>query len=1027
MPELSRRGFLKLAAGGGAAAAVGFAGKTIEKLIPYVTPITPSVPGVWSYYSTVCRECPAGCGMVVSHRDGRVTKCEGNPDHPVNRGALCARGQSAVQGLYDPDRIRTPLARTAPGQEAKPVSWDDAMAAIAGKIKSADRVVVISDLQTGALAEVMEQFQRAANGSERSSSSAPGSKQDKVLYYEPFNYEPLRRANEILFGKAVVPDHNLESCDFIISFAADFLETWISPVQYAGQFAQAHSYRFPDNSSYGKGSVARFVYVGPRVSMTAANADQYIPVSPGREAIIALAMVESVANKANTDKGREVQAALKTMGYQPQPLPEGITSKQIDELAEAFVSAKASVALAGPTGAMGSAATLTAMAAGLLNYAAGRIGQTVNLHRSHALSKTSTVKQVRETLNGLTSKDVLIVHNANPAYAMSGIADAIRRAGIVIYMGSLQDETAALAHWVLPIDSPLEAWGDYSPLSYGDRYPRFGVVHGLMQPTMARLYDSRLAGDVFLDLAKAMGRPLASGPGVMEDGSEAPAENFLDWLRNDCGQLAEPKEGEDFELFWTGSLRGGLWEKCEADTYTDPTASKAPVSLRKDLGDFKIADSVKAAFAPLPAGQVSLFVWPTIMLFDGRTANRGWLQEAPEPVSYACWSSWLDVHPDLAKKLGLEDKDVVRIRSGQEMVENVAVRLTELQSPECVCLALGQGHTAMGHNAAGTGVNAWRLLPATGEREMFVGVQIEKTGHAEGPVYGSGTQDQHYREILQWEGIDQLHKKQWGEGDKLILPLPEGYRPDADIYKPHGYDKYRWAMAIDLQKCIGCGACGVACYAENNLQVMGEKYSRRNLEMAWLKVVPYRNDEDPRRMGFLPMLCQHCDTGPCEPVCPVYASVHSEEGLNAQIYNRCVGTRYCSNNCPYKVRRFNWLNSPLRDRPECKPEWVKPLDWQLNPEVTVRERGVMEKCTFCIQRIRQAQHQAKREGRSVKDGEIQPACVQTCPTRAFVFGNLLDPNSQVSLLTRGDPRRYHVLEEQNTKPAITYLRRIVLE
>jgi molybdopterin-containing oxidoreductase family iron-sulfur binding subunit len=1011
MPELSRRGFLKLAAGGGAAVAVGFAGKTVEKLIPFVTPITPAVPGVWSYYSTVCRECPAGCGMVVSHRDGRVTKAEGNPDHPVNRGALCARGQSAVQGLYDPDRIRGPLARTAPGQEAKPTTWDDAMAAIAGKIKSAGRVVIISDLQTGALAEVMERFAEIKGGM-AASSAAMSSDTPKVLYYEPFNYEPLRRANEILFGRAVVPDHDLGECDFIISFAADFLETWISPVQFAGQFAQAHSYRFPDNSSYGNGSVARFVYVGPRVSMTAANADQYIPVAPGREAVIALAMVESVAKYAKTDKAKQVQAALKEMGYQPQPLPEGFTTKQIDELAEAFVSAKASVALAGPTGATGPGAELTALAASLLNYAAGRIGQTVDFDPPHALSRTAIAKQVREALNGLTVKDALIVHNTNPAYAMSGAADLIGHAGTVIYLGTLQDETAAMAHWVLPIESPLEAWGDYEPLE---------GIHGLMQPTMVRLFDSRLAGDTLLDLAMAQGRPLS------RDGSAAPAENFLQWLRQRWQQLGGPA-AEDFEEFWTASLRrGGYWKPDVADMLHSTAMPLKEMSSTR-FGDLtKFADSVKAASTPLPAGQVSLFVWPTIMLFDGRTANRGWLQESPEPVSYACWGSWLDVHPDLAKKLGLEDKDVVRIRSGQEMVENVSVRLTELQSPDCVCLALGQGHTAMGHNAAGTGVNAWRLLPATGERDMFVGVQIEKTGHAEGPVYGSGTQDQHHREILQWTGIGELRKKQWGEGDKLILPLPEGYRPNEDIYESHEYKKYRWAMAIDLQKCIGCGACGVACYAENNLQVVGEKYSRRNLEMAWLKVVPYRDDEDTRRVGFLPMLCQHCDTGPCEPVCPVYASVHNEEGLNAQVYNRCVGTRYCSNNCPYKVRRFNWFNSPLRERPECKPEWVKPLDWQLNPEVTVRERGVMEKCTFCIQRIRQAQHQAKREGRSVKDGEIQPACVQTCPTRAFVFGNLLDPNSQVSVLTRNDPRRYHVLEEQNTKPAITYLRRIVLE
>jgi molybdopterin-containing oxidoreductase family iron-sulfur binding subunit len=221
-------------------------------------------------------------------------------------------------------------------------------------------------------------------------------------------------------------------------------------------------------------------------------------------------------------------------------------------------------------------------------------------------------------------------------------------------------------------------------------------------------------------------------------------------------------------------------------------------------------------------------------------------------------------------------------------------------------------------------------------------------------------------------------------------------------------------MAVDLQRCTGCGACAVACYAENNIPVMGKEQIDKSRQMAWLRVVPYRNEENRKILGWVPLLCQQCDAAPCEPVCPVFASVHNDEGLNAQVYNRCIGTRYCSHNCPYKVRRFNWLNI----------EWPDPLDKQLNPDVTVRSRGVMEKCTFCIQRIRDVEHRAKREDRPVRDGEIQPACLQSCPTRAFVFGDLMDPNSRVSELTRRDPRRYHILEELNTKPAVTYLRRI---
>jgi molybdopterin-containing oxidoreductase family iron-sulfur binding subunit len=281
-------------------------------------------------------------------------------------------------------------------------------------------------------------------------------------------------------------------------------------------------------------------------------------------------------------------------------------------------------------------------------------------------------------------------------------------------------------------------------------------------------------------------------------------------------------------------------------------------------------------------------------------------------------------------------------------------------------------------------------------------------------AFACATEDQHHREIMQWAPLSKVRKMSEGEGDKLMLPLPEGYDAKRDVYAPHEYKEHRWAMVIDLARCTGCGACAVACYAENNVPVVGEEQIRRGRQMAWLRIIPYRDDENPRRLGFLPLLCQQCDAAPCEPVCPVYASVHNEEGLNAQVYNRCIGTRYCSNNCPYKVRRFNWLNT----------KWEKPLEWQLNPDVSVRSRGVMEKCTFCIQRIREVELLAKREGRAVRDGEIRPACAQSCPTRAFVFGDLLDRNSEVSRLTRGDPRRYHVLEELNTKPAVTYLRRI---
>jgi molybdopterin-containing oxidoreductase family iron-sulfur binding subunit len=404
------------------------------------------------------------------------------------------------------------------------------------------------------------------------------------------------------------------------------------------------------------------------------------------------------------------------------------------------------------------------------------------------------------------------------------------------------------------------------------------------------------------------------------------------------------------------------------------------------------------------------------MLFDGRVSNRGWLQETAEPMSGQVWGNVADINPQKAVALGLTSDDEIEITTKTGQIK-LPVRITADVAENVVAVSFGQGHTALGRLAYRRGANAFEVIDGSESTSIFGKATIKKTGIKLKPVYLMANQQQHKRELMQWVELSKFRKMQPGEGDNLILPLPEGYDPDKDLYPPHEYKNHRWAMVIDLSRCIGCGACTVACQAENNIAVTGEDSSRRWLEMAWLRVIPYRSEVNGNRLGFLPMLCQHCDTAPCESVCPVFASVHNDEGLNAQVYNRCIGTRYCSNNCPYKVRRFNWLNV----------DWQKPLNLQLNPDVTVRVRGVMEKCTFCIQRIRAAELKAKREHRQVRDGDIEPACLQSCPTRVFTFGDLLDPKSKVSQLTRNDPRRYHILEELNTKPAITYLRRIKVD
>ena len=975
MPRMSRRSFLWLTGGSGIALATDSPRKLINKLIPQVIPPENIKPGDWITIATTCRECPAGCGMHLSHRDGRVTKAEGNPLHPVNRGTLCARGQSALQGLYDPDRVQKVLQR--PKDVATPVTgtWEEALSNIAAKLAAGARVAFVSRLETGSLAEVIKSF-----------CSAYGS--DRIQFYEPFSYEHIKKAHQELFGLPRIPFYNLENSDLIISFGADFLETWISPVSYAVQWGNRRGFPLA-----GTDRNTRLIYVGPRLSMTAGNADQFIQVQPGHEQAIAAGLLKIIIERNWARKDlRPLLPALEQIIARQGPV-SGISEQSLAQLAKDFFQARTSVALAGPQGSSSRSAVETAALVALLNYAAGRSGQTMDFSRPHALGKTASQADLQWFLASLEPKDILFIHEANPAFSDPQTAQSISKAGTTVYLGTMMDETAQTADWFLPIDYPLEAWGDYDPDS---------GTHGLIQPTLARLYDTRSPGDILIELSRRAGKRLARAS------SARPVNDFLDWLKQRWEQLRQDQAPQALpNLFWSEALRnGGSW--------TSKKAKAEPVALKSSAKALLNAPVV--ARPPLEDDMAELWLWPSIMLYDGRLANRGWLQEAPDPVTFIVWGNWVDLHPAKAARLGIEKGDLVELTTASGTV-TAPVRISTDINEQTIALAFGQGHTALGNKAEGVGANAFFLVSAA-ETSPFGTCRIRKSDKtATGPIQTVPTRDQHERELVQWTPLSKVRLMKAGDGQDVILPLPEGYRPDRDMYPQREYLNHRWAMVIDLQRCIGCGACAVACYAENNIPVIGKDQVGEGREMAWLRVAPFEKPGAAGRLGWLPLLCQHCDAAPCEPVCPVFAAVHNEEGLNAQIYNRCIGTRYCSNNCPYKVRRFNWSNVP----------WKKPLDLQLNPEVTVRSRGVMEKCTFCVQRIRQAEYRAARENRKVQDGEIQPACMQTCPAKVFAFGDLLDPASLVSRLTRTDPRRYHLLEELNTKTAVTYLRKIDME
>jgi molybdopterin-containing oxidoreductase family iron-sulfur binding subunit len=550
---------------------------------------------------------------------------------------------------------------------------------------------------------------------------------------------------------------------------------------------------------------------------------------------------------------------------------------------------------------------------------------------------------------------------------------------------------------ILPGQSFLERWGD--------AFPQQGV-YSLVQPVMAPIHPVKAAEDTLLEVARTLGSTAFAG-----------TETYRDVVRQAWQQVQRTVGGQgDFEAFWRGSLRNGGAFRTVAFSS----------SVRLNL------DALEGEPGPAPLSGEGLALLPTTSLRheDGRGASNPWLQEIADPISQVVWGSWADLHPDTAKRLGIKHGELIRVTSAQGELE-VAAYLHYGVHEGAVAIPMGQGHTNSGRNADHVGVNVVTLLPAAADRQsgefayLTTRVQVQGTGKRAYHVQLDGSPRQLGRGIIQTQTLAQARAGEAPEIGHHGPPRPENFYAPREEQTPGYYDTYRWGMSIDVERCTGCSACVAACYAENNLPVVGKERAGLGREMAWLTIQRFiEGSGDDTTYLMQPMLCQHCGNAGCEPVCPVYATYHNPEGLNAQIYNRCVGTRYCSNNCAYKVRRFNWFDY----------EWESPLHMQLNPDVTVRTKGVMEKCTFCVQRISRARRAANAEGRNLRDGEVTPACVQTCATKALTFGNLLDASSAVArkaLAGRGQAdqrvRQYEVLPELKQRPAITYLRKVTFE
>jgi molybdopterin-containing oxidoreductase family iron-sulfur binding subunit len=988
---VKRRDFLKvLGVSAAGTTMLGCASEKVEKLIPYLVSPDQTVPGVSTYYATTCRECSVACGLIAETRDGRTIKLEGNPEHPVNRGALCARGQSALQGLYNPDRYRGPMIRR--NGQLQAVSWDEALQLFGQKINEARgagaaNTVFINQHEAGSFPGFLDSW-------------LAGFGLPPHLSYDAGVDHAAIAANRQSYGVSW-PKLDFRAARLIVSIGADFLDGWGAMVPQQLDFADARADK--ENSP-------RFIYVGARRSLTGLNADQWIDCRPGSE----MSIVRMLAGQLSTEAAAQAT---------------GVSAAVLDAFSREFAATKPSMVVAGGGGLDGVEVVLGANA---LNQSQGNVGVTIKPNEGYlGFDRISAPTEFRRLARSMASGSVpvLMVRGANPAFTLPKSVDfaaAMAKVPFKVSFSSYPDETSELADLVLPDHHTLEQWGDAEPVR--------GTI-SLQQPTMDPVFDTRATSDVLISVAKK--DPANAARYSMND--------YRSWL---IGRFPGGAAG------LTAALPRGIASGSLGASVPRP----APPSL--------------GANTPLAetTGNMYLVVYQHPLLGDGRGANKPWLQEIPDPVTKICWQTVAEINPATAEKMGFANGDHVTIQTAAGSLTLPVLRYPGIQR-DTVAIATGRGHTHAGRYAK-AGFNPLEILPVSEDRAggvAFVSTKanVSKAGGHAHLVTTEGSARQHGRGIGQAIAVADLrsgaaeHEAEHGHamaGDASHEFLPGLRSPvandaqgeqgdprskDKGMYDPNhwsGMAKRRWAMTVDLARCTGCSACVSACYAENNIPTVGADWQGakvlpdrtgfganilRSREMAWIRIERYYEggedggaDFDTR---FVPMMCQHCGNAPCEPVCPVYATYHAPDGLNVQVYNRCVGTRYCSNNCPYKVRYFNWFGYGEPARPQYA--FPEPLNWQLNPDVTVRSKGVMEKCTFCVQRIREAENRAAAEKRPLKADEFTTACAASCPSRAITFGDAADENWTVTQLAK-DSRAYHVFEELNTFTAVVYLKKV---
>jgi MoCo/4Fe-4S cofactor protein with predicted Tat translocation signal len=974
---VERRTFLKLM--GASLALAGLSGCVIqppEKIVPYAKQPEEEIPGKGLYFATAFSLGGVATPLLARSNEGRPTKLEGNPDHPNNRNsdpndkgssATDIFSQASILTLYDPDRSQTPLFRG----ETRP--WSQFVAEIRGLIeKENDGLKAKKGAGLRFLTETITSPSLAAQ-LKQILTDFPEAKWHQ---YEPANRDNARAGAVMAFGQPVNTIYDFSKADRILSLGSDFLSAMPGTLRYARDYAAKR------RISGEKSEMNRLYVMESTPTITGANADHRLPLRPSDLQTLAFGERYLGSLKANE------QAWLSAM------------RKDLQQ------HTGASIVIPGDD-----QPPIVHAAAHQANAMLGNVGKTVFYTDPLEANSVDQTRSLRELVSDIDAGkvDTLIIIGGNPAYNtpvdLRLDLNRLNKVKLRAHLNLYNNETSEICHWHIPATHYLESWGDAR--SYD------GTVT-IVQPLIAPLYEGRTAHEVLA---------------LFSDNYDRKPYDIVKEYWRGAGVGGQGPGVSDFESWW---------RKCLHDGFVPNSGS--PVKTFSLKSDWTSSLNSSGPQAPAP-GTFDLIFRPDPTIYDGRFANNGWLQELPKPLTKITWDNVALISPNAAKKLGLSTQNYDQGKKGREaFVDQIELKLNGRaiskplpawimpgQPDDVITIHLGYGRTRAGRVGTMTiaepdsrlpsgGFNAYEIR--TADAPWFAtGAQVTKAAGQ----FQLATTQAHFsmegRDLLRESSLEEYskekdHLREEAEKQKKELHDLSLY-PDFD-YKGQG-NGYAWGMSIDLNSCVGCNACMVACQSENNIPIVGKEQVVRSREMHWIRVDAYFKGDDPNKPEgpfFQPVPCMHCENAPCEPVCPVHATVHSAEGLNDMVYNRCVGTKYCSNNCPYKVRRFNFF---------LYQDWDTPT-YQLmrNPEVSVRSRGVMEKCTYCVQRIQAAKIQSEIEGRTVHDGEIVTACQSVCPTEAIVFGNINDPNSKVSKL-KALERDYSLLGELNTRPRTTYL------